>query len=82
MRHLALPSMRRYGATLRGLMGLCLMLSLTACATVPEPAASPVRCQHPEIDPYANSGLAVAVQAYGEALDLCNTLNGYPLGAP
>ena len=62
-----------------GLLSLSLLLLLTACASAPPPAVSPVKCVHPEIDPYTNSGLTLAVQAYGEALDLCNALNGFTL---
>lgn len=62
-----------------GLGLLSLYLSLTACATHPVSAVSPVRCEHPEIDPSTQMGLPLAVQAYAEALNLCNTLNGYPL---
>lgn len=67
---------------LRMLTGLgltFLLLSLTACATPPVRAVLPVQCEHPLIDPYTHSGLSRAVQAYTEALNLCNTLNGYPL---
>ena len=70
---------RHSRSRLCGLLSLSLLLSLTACASAPQPAVSPVRCVHPEIDPYTNSGLTLAVQAYGEALDLCNALNGYTL---
>lgn len=59
-----------------GLILVPLLLSLTACATTP---ASAVRCEHPEVDPYTNAGLVRSVVAYGEALDLCNSLNGFPL---
>ncbi|ARB30336.1 Rz-like spanin [Pseudomonas phage phiNV3] len=79
MHHTAPPYRALSGLILRGLLVPCLTLWLTGCATGQGSAVSPVRCQHPEVDPYTNSGLAVAVQAYGEALDLCNTLNGYPL---
>ena len=68
---------------LRILIGLgltSLLLSLTACVTPPGYAVSPVRCEHPQdIEPYTHEGLALATQAYAEALNLCNTLNGYPL---
>ena len=64
---------------LTGLVAVSLYLSLTACATPPVRAVLPVQCLHPEIDPYTHAGLSRAVQAYTEALNLCNTLNGYPL---
>lgn len=64
---------------LTGLGVTLLHLSLTACATPPAYAAKPVQCEHPEIDPTTQGGLPLAVQAYAEALNLCNTLNGYPL---
>ena len=64
---------------LTGLGLLSLLLSLTACATPLGSAASAVRCEHPEIDPSTHAGLTHAAQAYAEALNLCNTLNGYPL---
>lgn len=62
-----------------GLTLVLLLLSLTACARSPGPAVLPVQCLHPEIDPYTHSGLTHAVREYSEALNLCNTLNGYPL---
>lgn len=65
---------------LRILIGLGLVslyLSLTACATPRERVVLPVRCEHPLIDPTTQGGLPLAVQAYMEALNLCNTLNGY-----
>lgn len=64
---------------LTGLGAVLLYLSLTACATRPESAVGPVQCLHPEIDPSTHMGLPLAVQAYAEALNLCNTLNGFPL---
>lgn len=64
---------------LRGLLVMSLCLWLTACAVAPAPAVRPVRCVHPVIDPYTNDGLPRAVQAYGEALNLCNSLNGFTL---
>jgi hypothetical protein len=79
MPSLVIHYVMRLKLILYGVLGMCLLALLTACAAAPQPAASPVRCLHPEIDPYTHSGLAVAVAAYGEALDLCNTLNGYPL---
>lgn len=79
MRSPAQPSTALLLMLLRGLLVMSLCLWLTACATAPAPAVQPVRCQHPVIDPYTNDGLPRAVQAYGEALNLCNALNGYSL---
>lgn len=59
-----------------GLTLAFLLLSLTACAAAP---VSAVRCDHPLIDPYTQGGLTRAVNAYAEALDLCNALNGFTL---
>lgn len=59
-----------------GLILVCLLLSLTACAAAP---VSAVRCDHPLIDPTTHGGLTRAVNAYAEAVDLCNALNGFPL---
>ena len=59
-----------------GLMCLCLLLSLTACAPVQTaPEFSP--CQHPLIDPTSNGGLSLAVSAYIQEVDSCNARNGY-----
>lgn len=65
-----------------GLVALSLMLSLMGCATPQVSAVQPVQCVHPDIDPTLQGGLSLAVQAYAEALNLCNTLNGYPLEEP
>lgn len=59
-----------------GLILVSLLLSLTACAAAP---VSAVRCAHPLIDPYTHAGLTRAVNEYAEALDLCNSLNGFTL---
>lgn len=61
--------------TLYGGILLCLCLSVTGCAT-PSGAVNPVTCQHPQVDPRSNAGLAQGLLDYHAALELCNSLNG------
>lgn len=61
----------------RGLMALCLLLSLTGCASSPTVVVEATRCEHPLIAPETHAGLVRAIKAYHDALDLCNLLNGH-----
>lgn len=56
-------------------MLLCLMLSLTACAST-SAVNDPVACQHPLVDTRTHSGLVQGLLDYHTALELCNALNG------
>lgn len=57
-------------------MSLSLMLSLTACASG-SAVTEPVACRHPAVDVKSAGGLAQGLLDYADALDLCNTLNGF-----
>ena len=60
-----------------GLMLVCLIASVTACANHPPDALQrPQPCEEPVIDPTLQGGLAEALQAYQEALRQCNAVNG------
>jgi len=60
---------------LNGVLLLCLVLSVTACASRGIAPVQGVLCQHPKIDVSTNGGLSAAVQSYQEALAGCNALN-------
>lgn len=57
-------------------MALSLPLLLTACAS-DSAVTEPVPCQHPLVDVKRDGGLAQGLLDYADALDLCNTLNGF-----
>ena len=57
-------------------MALSLSLLLTACAS-DSAVTEPVPCQHPLVDVKRDGGLAQGLLNYADALDLCNTLNGF-----
>lgn len=59
-----------------GLLSLCLLLSLTACASASD-AAEYIPCQHPTVDAKSAGGLAQGLLDYADAVDTCNTLNGH-----
>ena len=65
-----------YAKTLAGLALLLLSLSLTSCANVSS-ASDPVACPHPLVDPRTAEGMAQGLVDYADALDMCNTLNGF-----
>lgn len=57
-------------------MALSLPLLLTACVSG-SAVTDPVQCQHPLVDGKSVGGLAQGLLDYADALDLCNTLNGF-----
>lgn len=57
-------------------MALSLPLLLTACAS-DSAVTDPVQCQHPLVDGKSVGGLAQGLLDYADAIDLCNTLNGF-----
>lgn len=57
-------------------MALSLPLLLTACASG-SAVTDPVQCQHPLVDGKSVGGLAQGLLDYADAIDLCNTLNGF-----
>lgn len=57
-------------------MALSLPLLLTACAS-DSAVTDPVQCQHPLVDVKSSGGMAQGLLDYADALDLCNTLNGF-----
>lgn len=64
--------------TLTGGMLLCLLLSVTGCAsTSPAPLCAPQRCLAPVVDPTLQGGLVEALRAYHAALEACNASNGF-----
>lgn len=64
-----------YPKYLRGVMLMCLSLSVTACAA-PSVVLSPTPCLHPEVDASSQGGLAKGLLDYHAAVELCNSLNG------
>lgn len=69
--------MRLYLRILIGLASLCLLLSLTACASV-SGAVEFIPCQHPTVDATTAGGLAQGLLDYADAVDTCNALNEAP----
>lgn len=61
-----------------GALLLCLLLSLTGCASSPVVRPQAVLCEHPEIDPWTHAGLVQGLKAYHDRVELCNALNGFP----
>lgn len=57
------------------LLGLPLLLSLTACVS-PSAAVQPIPCEHPVVDVRTNAGVWQGLVDYHAALELCNALNG------
>lgn len=57
-------------------MALSLPLLLAACAS-DSAVTDPIQCQHPLVDVKRDGGLAQGLLDYADALDLCNTLNGF-----
>lgn len=57
-------------------MALSLPLLLTACASA-SVVVEPVACRHPLVDIKSAGGMAQGLLDYADALDLCNTLNGF-----
>lgn len=57
------------------LLGVPLLLSLTACAS-PSVAPEPVKCQHPVVDVTTDGGLWKGLLDYHTAIETCNSLNG------
>lgn len=58
---------------------LCLLLSLTGCASGSSVSVNAVQCQHPVVDVSTNGGLNQGLLDYADALDQCNILNGFPI---
>lgn len=58
------------------LLGLPLLLSLTACASGSGAPRDPVKCQHPTVDVTTDGGLWKGLLDYHETVELCNSLNG------
>ena len=71
-----MPLSKPSSKTLRTLTSLCLLLSLTACASTSPAPQEPVPCVHPVVDPSTKGGLYRALAAYYAALELCNSING------
>ena len=68
-------SPKRVRPRLMLLLGLPLLLSLTACAS-PSVAPQPVPCRHPIVDPRTAQGVWQGLIDYHAAVELCNSLNG------
>lgn len=58
---------------------LCLLLSLTGCASGSSVHVDAVPCHHPVVDVSSNGGLARGLLDYADAIDTCNALNGFPI---
>ena len=53
------------------------MMSGTSCVKR-SIVREPVKCQHPVVDASTVGGLATGLLDYHAAVNLCNTLNGFP----